>query len=325
MKKLLALSTLVGATGLMVFGTTSCQKVKMGEEDNEKVVLTSSGSGGGYKTDFDEYLLDRVSQEFMRVRPGDIWYDNIGTDFGFGKTGHVGIVYDVVLNKTTKRFELKVIESNSGSLEMPVTNGSDKKRTIYGSGVSRGIVTPERFLSQESTIYRVISVKDEKRQEAANWCATQVGKEYPSYFVIPNLQEKKTRSDAENMNSEDVTWYCSELVWAAYQQFGVNLEKPYTPSYTVAVTPYGETLVPSTSRDLVEEHVNVSPKELTETDNVIPIVRYNEMSYVSTGYDNETAHNFYFTTSGEKYYEEHDRNGNYCHICGKVWPRGCGA
>ena len=331
MKKLLALSTLVGATGLMVFGTTSCQKVKMGEEDNEKVVLTS---GGNESSTASSATLDRISEEFKNyVRPGDIWYDSLGQQIMNSYTGHVGIV-EKVEKGSNGRYCLKVIEANP------------EADSYHGAGVARGTVSPERFYNQKSTVLRVKTVSDTQRKRAVNFCISQIGCSYPGQLVwplpIPDVTAKKNPSDIKQ--GYTYTWYCSELVRAAYMQFNIDLEHPYLvinhPEYNPMVMTtkglgamyvFGAYLADPIGfgvnaglnpRDIVETFTNVSPHEIADSGYCIDIVQYDKKVSVKAYSD---SHRYMFEGNSGANFENHEYESGKtrCRVCG--WPKGCGA
>lgn len=64
---------------------------------------------------------------------------------------------------------------------------------------------------KEVSIYRVKGSTIEQRNKAVDFCISQLGK---SYF----LDLKKDRSEKQK------DWYCSELVWAAYINQGIDIE-----------------------------------------------------------------------------------------------------
>lgn len=78
-------------------------------------------------------------------------------------------------------------------------------------GVKRGILDDVRMYEKAVTIYRVKGAKKSDRKKAVKFCKSQLGKKY-------RLDFKKNTSK----NQKD--WYCSELVWAAYKNQGINIE-----------------------------------------------------------------------------------------------------
>jgi uncharacterized protein YycO len=94
--------------------------------------------------------------------------------------------------------------------------------------------------ASEAAIYRV-KTTDAIKQAAVNFAIAQVGKSYDTQWLIPPGGKEIDGS----------TWYCSELIWAAYKKQGIELDK--YPDYNS------------------KYYYNVAPDELTMTTNVISV------------------------------------------------------
>lgn len=79
-------------------------------------------------------------------------------------------------------------------------------------GVSRGFIDINRMIDYKCSILSVNATSKQK-QDAVEFCQGQVGKDYSVNFVKQEY--------AYNTKS----WYCSELVWAAYYNQGINLDR----------------------------------------------------------------------------------------------------
>lgn len=120
---------------------------------------------------------------------GDIIFEAEG---GFGITGHIAIVEGRFYDSKQKKYYYRIIEA-------------------IDQGVVRSVLDDERVDDKDVSIYRVKGSTAEQRNKAVNFCISQLGK---PYF----LDFKKDRSE----NQKD--WYCSELVWAAYKNQGIDIE-----------------------------------------------------------------------------------------------------
>ena len=94
--------------------------------------------------------------------------------------------------------------------------------------------------ASDAAIYRV-KTTDAIKQAAVNFAIAQVGKSYDWQWLIPPGGKEIDGS----------TWYCSELIWAAYKKQGVELDK--YPDYNS------------------KYYNNVAPDELTMTTNVTAV------------------------------------------------------
>lgn len=61
------------------------------------------------------------------------------------------------------------------------------------------------------SVYRVTRATNSQKTSAVNFCIGQLGKGYSLDF-------------AKDTSSSEKNWYCSELVWAAYYNLGIDIE-----------------------------------------------------------------------------------------------------
>ena len=244
--------------------------------ENVEVVLRSSdknsnedsdeipGYFNGNKDAYHERLKE-INDEFKYVLPGDIFYDEIGKPIVFGvNTGHVGIVKSVEVHEDGSRV-LKIIESNPSD------------------GVQYHDVTAKRFLKVSSQILRVYGLTPQNASDAIKFCEKEIGKKYPK-----NWSEKKQIS-----TNEDDTWYCSELVWAAFMSIGKNIEKEYD--------------------GLVEGQCAISPYEIYISDLTDSVVK----SYVRVTLKITSIHHIYEFEDKSRYNEYHKYDYGKCKICNR--------
>lgn len=123
------------------------------------------------------------------VKKGDIIYETTGDLAPIA--GHASIVEGVFWSSTYNQFYIRVIES-------------------IGAGVRRGVFDEQRLTDKSGTILRVSSATEEQRDRAVSFCIGQLGKDY-------SLHTPKHSSPSSS------SWYCSELVWAAYKNQGIEL------------------------------------------------------------------------------------------------------
>lgn len=158
-----------------------------------------SSSGGGSKyyyntgtscpsqANYDKYNLLSV------IRKGDVIFEANG---GYGITGHIAIVEGIYSrNDGTGRKYIRVIEAISNS----------------EGGVTRSILDDTRVDDKAVTILRVSGATTSKINSAVSFCQGELGS---SYFL----------DFAKDHSASETDWYCSELVWAAYYNQGINIE-----------------------------------------------------------------------------------------------------
>lgn len=123
------------------------------------------------------------------ARKGDIIYETTGDLAPIA--GHASIVEGVFWSSTYNQFYIRVIEAIS-------------------KGVRRGVFDEQRLADKSGTILRVLSASEDQRNSAVVFCISQLGKKY-------SLHTPKHSSASSER------WYCSELVWAAYKNQGIEL------------------------------------------------------------------------------------------------------
>lgn len=163
----------------------------------ETPATRSSSSGGGStyyystgttcpsKATYSKYNLLSV------VKKGDIIYEAAG---GFGITGHIAIVEGIYRRSANSQY-VRLIEAISND---------------YG-GVVRSILDDTRADEKKVTILRVKGATSSKINSAVSFCVGELGSSYAIDF-------------AKDTSSSEKDWYCSELVWAAYKNQGIDLE-----------------------------------------------------------------------------------------------------
>lgn len=159
---------------------------------------TRSSSGGGstyyYNTGYSCPSQANYSKYNLLdvVKKGDVIYEANG---GFGITGHIAIVDGIYTKKDGSKY-IRLIEAISND---------------YG-GVTRSILDDTRVDEKAVTILRVSGATSSNIKSAVNFCRGEVGSTY------------KLDVPAKDTSSDETDWYCSELVWAAYKNQGIDIE-----------------------------------------------------------------------------------------------------
>jgi hypothetical protein len=136
------------------------------------------------------YAVDYSNSDLLKyVRKGDILFEAVGF---LGLTGHAVLVEGIFYDPTYNQEYIRVIEA------------------IWPGGVSRSILSPERFIDREVEVYRIPSASEAVINGAVDFAISQLGKSF-SVKVI------------KSPSSINTHWYCSELVWASYYNQGIGL------------------------------------------------------------------------------------------------------
>ena len=153
----------------------------------------NTGGKGKDAATYDRYLLLRC------VENGDIIYESEG---GGGLTGHIAVVHKFITH-TIYNY------STTGPrvvTEIQLIEAIDK-------GVCYGLLDDKRCDDKGVSILRSKQLTSAKWSSIRYFLEKQIGKDY-----LLVLFRKNT-----SINSK--TWYCSELVWAAYMYAGIDISK----------------------------------------------------------------------------------------------------
>ena len=126
--------------------------------------------------------------DYSVIKEGDIIFE---TETVLFNTGHNAIVYDMEKNSEYGNY-IQTIEAVLG-------------------GVQFGFLDDTRIVDYKIKILRVVGASEEVVQDTKYFAYKQLGKEY---FL--NILRLNT-----DINSE--SWYCSELVYAAYKYAGIDI------------------------------------------------------------------------------------------------------
>lgn len=155
---------------------------------------SSSSSSGGGKYYYNTGTSCPSSATYSRyrllstVKKGDIIFEANG---GFGITGHIAIVEGIYTRSNGTKY-IRLIEA-------------------IDVGVVRSILDDKRCDDKAVTVLRVKNATTSQINAAVSFCVGELGSKYMLDF------QKDT-------SSSETDWYCSELVWAAYKNQGIDLE-----------------------------------------------------------------------------------------------------
>lgn len=183
---------------------------KYGTDNKDIALLYSSGSSGSSSGDADYILKTTVdysvtpSSAFVRtpnyngyvtqtfdystLQIGDIVHES---ETVFFNTGHTAIISDVSHASAYGDY-IQTIEA-------------------VGSGVSYGMLDDNRMVNFGVMILRVVGATQSDREDAVYFAEQQIGKPYSLNTLRLNT----------SINSSQ--WYCSELVYAAYNYVGIDI------------------------------------------------------------------------------------------------------
>ena len=174
----------------------------LNEEDlmNFEFTPTSSSSSGNQKWYYnidDRGILKKPTYNNSvynllgsYIYNGDLLYEAAGF---FGLTGHMAMVQGVFYSTEHGSYYRRVIES------------------VHPGGVCHGVLDDVRFVERKGYLLWVPSATQTQRNDAVNFCESQFRKPY-----VLDL--------AKNTSPSEKDWYCSELVWAAYYNQGIDIE-----------------------------------------------------------------------------------------------------
>lgn len=165
---------------------------------NRSVSTMSSGTMGSVLPWYENtgtsipegHTPDYESNRILEVaQPGDIIFESKG---GYGVTGHTCIVEGKFFDERTQSWYVRMIECT-----LP--------------GTIRGIFDGTLVGETGAKLYRVKDATEEQKQKAVEFCINELGSTYNLDF-------------AHDYSAEENDWYCSELVWAAYYNQGIDIE-----------------------------------------------------------------------------------------------------
>lgn len=165
----------------------------------EPSISLSSSGGKAWYYNIGETLPDNAEPDYSRynlldtVKKGDIIFEANG---GFGITGHIAIVEGLYYNKAKDVTYIRIVEA-------------------IDDGVVRSCLDDTRVDDKDVTIYRVSDATTTNKDDAVSFCVGELGSSYNLDF-------------AKDTSSSETDWYCSELVWAAYKNEGINIETTAT-------------------------------------------------------------------------------------------------
>lgn len=128
------------------------------------------------------------------VKKGDILQETDGLIAQF--TGHIAIIQGKYWDSTYKQYYIRTIEAGA-------------------SGVVYGVLDDTRYDDRGVYIHYVTSATTTNISNAVTFCQNQLGKAY-NWGALTGIGSCSSSSSAS-------TWYCTELVWAAFYNQGINI------------------------------------------------------------------------------------------------------
>ena len=237
--------------------------------DDDKYLELDVFSDGSYDLPNDADYSGDLGSELLRfVKPGDIMFDPVGMGSSGSGTGHVAIIEGIAYSQTYNKNYIVTIEANPNH------------------GVKRGYLDKARF-EDHKTLLRVNGANLQDINDAIFFCLMQLDKPY-----LLNIFGKHT-----SINSD--SWYCSELVWAAYL--------------------WGQNEI-----DLSNGAVyGIMPQDINDDSDTSKIIKYNCNTSMMI---NSTHHTFY--CDGDVFTEPHNHDGEHlsmeqCTVCNHIFWPGC--
>lgn len=164
-------------------------------EPNVSTYSSSSGGSDKWYYNIGTTLPSNATPDYSKynlyntVQKGDIIFEANG---GFGITGHIAIVEGKYYNAAKNVNYIRIIEA-------------------IDVGVVRSCLDDTRVDDKAVTVLRVKGATSANIDAAVNFCIGELGSSYSLDF------QKDT-------SSSETDWYCSELVWAAYKNQGIDIE-----------------------------------------------------------------------------------------------------
>lgn len=233
------------------------------------------------------------------VQKGDIIYDKNGAELNISGVfsvyfGHLAIVEGVYYSTTYNMYYIRVIEA---------LQTAEQKATGESGRVMRSVFEEERLAEFETQIYRPKNATSAQIDAALNFAIGQIGKPFRS-VANPPISFPSVDYNAPN-------WYCSELVYAAYKNAGIDLDiitvlSTFNPDIGQEI-PYASYAVPS---------------KIAKS-NAVSRVYYSshEHNFITRFFSNE-QHRTHCEYCGNIYYQPHnwapvlDTDYSQCNSCG---------
>lgn len=144
------------------------------------------------------------------VQKGDIVQETAG---GIATiTGHIAIVEGQFWDSSFRQSYIRLIESGT-------------------SGVVYGVLDDERYEVRGINVYNVTNATSTQKTQAISFCISQLGKPYNWTALSAAVVAPGVRVHLSSDGNRADSWYCSELVWAAYYNQGINFNGEYPPCH----------------------------------------------------------------------------------------------
>ena len=245
---------------------------------------SSSNSGSDGETWYNigtnlPHSVDYGNGDLLKyLKKGDIVYEGSG---GFGITGHIAIVEGIFYDEIYEQYYVRLIEA-------------------VDVGVTRGLMTPDRFSNKEVEIYRLTDATDEIIDNAVDFMISQLGKKYQVAVW-------------KNPSNDNNNWYCSELLWAAFYWEGIYLDEDDNDPKGSIVYPK-EIISYENANLLMHYQYNTTSIPISSTSHQIicnGIINYDNHHYLP--YSGYTEKCYVCDLLSSEYLKEYNFNNLFCH------------
>lgn len=182
------------------------QNAQKNPDEDNSIAQFSTGLGGvenNIGTSL-PYAIDYSGTNMLDyIRKGDIFYDTKGLSFGWwASSGHAAIVEGVFYDEVYNQHYIRLVEAYDNW------------------GVARGVLSPARLFREGNCVLRVPSASENQINSAVDFAISQLGKPYDYWGALEGGIGLGKKQCGEN----EPHWYCSELIWAAYQRTEIGLD-----------------------------------------------------------------------------------------------------
>lgn len=231
------------------------------------------------------------------VKKGDIIFEATSGSSAGNLVGHVALVVDIYYDETFDQEYVLLIEAVD-------SDGSN--------GVIFSALTPTRFNDAITRVIRIPSATEEQLDGAISFCIAQYGKGYNLHFGMPNT------------SIDTGMWYCSELLYAAFYNQGINFPVAHIDEINFVSYPVdficssltkkimGKELDTSVINNISDHTIQCDNDTLTENHNYIEYNECYEICRICEHINNTKEHvyNFNYISNDKSYHR------SYC-ICGE--------
>jgi len=152
--------------------------------------------------------------EYLEI--GDLIFCDLDMDF-IKNAESLGMDFPYIFTQQgVSNDHIAMYIGNNKFIEASPYHYNPKDGKLYGVVVSHiGLIK----LWGKNIIYARINASKEQKENAVNWAVAQIGQPYQSDYINKNSNPY----DESDKYSDE--WYCTEIIWAAYKNQGISLDK----------------------------------------------------------------------------------------------------